>query len=123
MKNLIIIFSLLFFIACKKEASPTYSLNSQAIGHTWFYSTAIRHVQSGITSGSSYYFSIESNRLNLYIDGYQSAYYQLKATGASSVEATNEATGVKSNWTYTVDDTARTLNLCLDSSSCFLFVR
>lgn len=119
--------SIAFFIliaGCKKdEAAKTYSLNSQAINHTWYYSTAIRNVQSGITSGSSYYFTITNNRLDLYIDGYQSAYYQLKATGTNSVQATHETTGTKSNWTYTVDDTARTLDLCLDSSNCYQFIR
>lgn len=124
MKVLFICFSILFFISCKKEDTPkTYSINPDAVGHTWSYSTAIRHVQSGITTGNSYTFTITNNRLDFSIDGSHAVYYQLTATGDNSVKAVNESSGAVSNWTYTVNDTNRTLDLCLDSSNCYQFIR
>lgn len=122
MKYITIVFLLALSVSCKKvEQAKIYSLNKDLYNHLWFYGNSIRQVNSGITRGSSYNLTFSGNNAMLSIDGGDA--FAIALNPISDNKVTTTTNGVTSTWTYTVDDTARTLNICFEDSTCSLFVR
>lgn len=127
MKIIIMALCLAFSMSCKKnstQSAPTYNLDPNIQnGYTWGYTTAIRHVSSGITTGNIYNITFSGNTALLTIDGAGPYAFSLTPTSSNTTDAVSPFNGLTSQWSYTVNDTNRTLDLCLDGGTCAQFIR